>query len=428
MENGVDMEVVFKDDDHEREDEPEIEVSAPPTPITHCDMDIIIRGWEEKFMKMMECLREVQMTSERASSDMCLVSQEARAQGQEHERRLADFLRKVENARIPTMPHVNALRASTPRICPEFGYNTSPVGREEVSHPQHNTLPHTRSARTEDSDSMETHMGSARSTLPHIESARTGDEEEIGETRNTLPHTSSGRTGEQLLFRDTRTRDQDDVRDTHTLQFRLDERPTHEDDRRDNGETQQSSYQSGNTSSFSRQSSSPKVPTFDGTNTAQFRPWIIQFEAIARHQGWSAGERVVRLVSSLTGPAANLLIGMTLAQLDNYNFLRTRLSRRYDPPEREELRAELRARTRRRNESADEFAENIKNLAQRAYPLADQNMLDNLVVERFREGHGNEELKKHLCLYPSTGLQDLIGACVRFETHVELGSHARKSN
>ena len=38
------------------------------------------------------------------------------------------------------------------------------------------------------------------------------------------------------------------------------------------------------------------------------------------------------------------------------------------------------------------------------------------------------ELKKQLCLYPSTGLQDLIGACVRFETHVELGTRAHKSN
>ena len=431
MENGEDHEVVFREDNQVREDEePEREESAPPTPITHCDMNIIIRGWEEKFMKMTECLREVQITSERASSDMCLVSQEARAQGQEHERRLADFLRSFDNFRIPTTPHVNALRASTPRRCPEFGYNTSPVGRDEVSHPELNTLPHTRSARTEDSDSMETHMGSARSTLQHIESARTEDEEEIGETRNTLPHTSSARTGEQLLFRDTRTRDQNDAfGDTRTLQFRLDERPTHEDDRGNSGGIQQSSFHPGNTSSFARQSSSPKVQTFDGTNTAQFRPWIIQFEAIARHQGWTAGERVVRLVSSLTGPAANLLIGMTLAQLDNYNFLHARLSRRYDPPEREDAhRAELRARTRRRNESADEFAENIKNLAQRAYPLADQNMLDNLVVEHFREGHGNEELKKHLCLYPSTGLQDLIGACVRFKTHVELGLHARKSN
>ena len=55
-------------------------------------------------------------------------------------------------------------------------------------------------------------------------------------------------------------------------------------------------------------------------------------------------------------------------------------------------------------------------------------MLDNLVVERFREGHGKKELKKHLCLYPSTGLQDLIGACVRFETHIEIGTRAHKSN
>ena len=320
--------------------------------------------------------------------------------------------------------------------------------------PEHSTLPHTRSARTEDQeDSRETCMESGRSTLPHIRSARTGDHDDVRNTlphirsartgdhddiRNTLPHTMSARTGEHIIFwdtrtrdqddafGDTRTRDQDDVRDTRTrehsddrnarsrdLQYQLNERPTHVDDRRNSGDIQQNSYHSGNNSSLSCQSSSPKVPTFDGTNTAQFRPWIIQFEAIARHQGWTAGERVVRLVSSLTGPAANLLIGMTLGQLDNYNFLRACLSRRYDPPEREEAhRAELRARTRRRNESADEFAENIKNLARRAYPLADQNMLDNLVVERFREGHGNEELKKHLCLYPSTGLQDLIGVCV----------------
>ena len=366
-----------------------------------CDLGLI-RGWEAKFEKLTECLREVQISSERASSDMCLVGQEARAQSHEHDRRLAEFLRRFEN--------VDALRASTPRRFPDFGYQTSPVGREEVSHP-HNTLPHTRSARTEDPDSMETHMGSARSTLPHFESARTEEEEDAGETRNTLPHTSSARTGEQLLFRDTRTRDagescntlphtssartgeqilfrdtrtrdqdddfrdmrnreQEDVWDTRTLQFRLDDRPTHEDNKGNSGEAQQSSYHPGNNSPFSRPSSSPKVPTFDGSNTAQFRPWIIQFEAIARHQGWTAGERVVRLVSSLTGPAANLLIGMTLEQLDNYNCLRTRLSRRYDPPEREEAhRAELRARTRRRNESADEFAENIKNLAQRALEI-----------------------------------------------------------
>ena len=448
MDSGVDTEVIFNTGDLEQTEEtPETpETLIPPTPITQCDMDIIIRGWEAKFAKIAECLREVQLTSERASSDMCLVGQEARAQSNEHDRRLAEFLRKFEDR--------DALRASTPRRYPTFGYQTSPVVREEVSHPP-STLPHFESAHTEDEEEAEEprnslpHISSARTgerisfqdtrirdsdtprnTLPHISSARTGEQISFRDThirdsdtsRNTLPHISGARTEEHLLFQDTRTRDHDDdiretrnreqndVRDTRTLQFRLDD-------------NQRNSTQDN--SSFARPSSCPKVPTFDGSNTAQFRPWIIQFEAIARHQGWTAGERVVRLVSSLTGPAANLLIGMTLEQLDNYNCLRTRLSRRYDPPEREE---ELRARTRRRNESADEFAENIKNLAQRAYPLADQNMLDNLVVERFREGHGNEELQKHLCLYPSNGLQDLIGACVRFETHIDIGSHARKSN
>ena len=424
MDSGVDSEVVFNtgahDEDHEDHEDHEDQEKTPdsripPTPITQRDMDTIIRGWEEKFSRIVECLREVQLTSERASSDMCLVGQEARAQSQEHDRRLSDFLQKFDD--------IDALRASTPRRCPTFGYQPSPVVREEVSHPP-SSLPHFESARTEEDNDDQ------RNSLPHASSARTGEHSLFRDTRtrdhdddrdtrtqksdNTLPHARSARTGEHLLFRDTRTREHDG-RDTRTLQFRLDNNRNSTDNHDD--------------STFSRPSSCPKVPTFDGSNTAQFRPWIIQFEAIARHQGWSAGERVVRLVSSLTGPAANLLIGMTLEQLDNYNCLRMRLARRYDPPEREEAhRAELRARTRRRNESADEFAENIKNLAQRAYPLADQNTLDNLVVERFREGHGNEELQKHLCLYPSNGLQDLIGACVRFETHIEIGTHARKSN
>ena len=185
---------MMEEEDNEVAFRSEPEESASPTPITTADMDVIIRGWEEKFAKLTECLREVQLAMERTGSDMCLVNQEARVQGQEQERRLgtmqeglADFLRRFENIQTPTTPHVDALRASTPhsmqpRRFPDFGYQTSPVSRDEVSHPEHSTLPHTRSARTEDqADSMETHMGSARSTLPHIGSARTGDEDNVGE-------------------------------------------------------------------------------------------------------------------------------------------------------------------------------------------------------------------------------------------------------
>ena len=410
---------------------------TPPIPITAIDMEVIIRGREEKFERMSRCLREVQLASEKANSDMFDINREARARGNEQAMHvgLMEFLQKCEPTHLSTTRHVDASTASTQstptgipaRLRPEFEFQPSPVGQDEPMEPARSTISHirdhddARSTRTRDHDDI---RDTRIREHDAFRNTRTRDHDDIRDTR-IREHDAfmDTRTREHIDDRDARTRDLHDNRD------RLNERPTHEDDRRDSGDMQRNSYHSGMNSSMSRPSSSPKVPTFDGTISAQFRPWIIQFEAIARHQGWTLGERVVRLVSSLMGPAANLLIGMTLGQLDDYNFLRARLSRRYDPPEREEAhRAELRARTRRRNESADEFAENIKNLAQRAYPSADQNMLDNLVVERFREGHGNEELKKHLCLYPSTGLQDLIGACVRFETHVEIGSHARKSN
>ena len=43
MENELDSEIIFRDEEPEREE------SAPPAPITTCDMDVIIRGWEEIF-------------------------------------------------------------------------------------------------------------------------------------------------------------------------------------------------------------------------------------------------------------------------------------------------------------------------------------------------------------------------------------------
>ena len=385
-------EVVF------REDTQRVESSTPPSMVTANDLDVVIEGWERKFQHLSQMIREIQLASEKANTNMNNIMRDGRAREGAQERRieemhegLTQFLERCDPAHLTAPRRFETTVASTP---------FTPTGAPSRLRPDF------------DLDSPVNQSAPTESTRNNID------------PRNIDPRNIDPRNTDPRII-DPRNRDHHDTRD-RSRDHRSNERPTHEDDR---GDAQRNSYHSGMSNSMSRPSSSPKVPTFDGTVSAQFRPWIIQFEAIARHQCWTLGERVVRLVASLTGPAANLLIGMTMGQLDDYAFLVARLSRRYDPPEREEVhRAELRARTRHRNESADEFAENLKNLAQRAYTSADQNMLDNLIVERFREGHGNEELKKHLCLYTSTGLQDLIGACVKFETHVEIGSRAHKSN
>ena len=60
----MDSEVVFNTGEHEDHEEKIPDSRTPPTPITQRDMDVIIRGWEEKFSKILECLHEVQLTSE----------------------------------------------------------------------------------------------------------------------------------------------------------------------------------------------------------------------------------------------------------------------------------------------------------------------------------------------------------------------------
>jgi len=107
--------------------------------------------------------------------------------------------------------------------------------------------------------------------------------------------------------------------------------------------------------------------------------------------------------------------------MDNYEFLVERLRNRYDPVGREStFRTQLTNRTRRHGETADEFAESIALLAQRAHPkyeisAGEDDPITSCIVDRFCSGQCNQELSSYLSLYPSRDLSELIGACVRWE-------------
>ena len=70
-----------EDEVHFREDDTEPEEITPPTPITSHDMEVIIKGWEIKFDQISRCLRDVQLASEKANSDMFGINREGRARG-----------------------------------------------------------------------------------------------------------------------------------------------------------------------------------------------------------------------------------------------------------------------------------------------------------------------------------------------------------
>ena len=354
-------------EDLDGEEEEEVVLRTPSeVPVTRTDIRELMNEWEEKFHRITEGLRAVEMNTHEVHTHMDIVLKENRAR---------------ETAQLSTNKQMELIKEALARFMDTY----DPARQAPVS----------------------TFVKSCSPTMVTADPARPPVQTQtpvqmqtpvrtfVQPRSPTMSTPISPPLAPEFSFSSVQATPGDSMRGDRDRD--LNERPTHDSGIGMRGDTQLSmNSSSGLNNGATRNASSPKVPIFDGTVSAHFRPWLIQFEAIARHQCWTSGEKVVRLLASLTGPAANMLIGMTMGQLDDYAFLAARLSHRYDPPEREEAhRAELRARTRRRNESADEFAENLKNLAQRAYPNADQNMLDNLVVERFREGHNNIELKKH---------------------------------
>ena len=196
----------------------------------------------------------------------------------------------------------------------------------------------------------------------------------------------------------------------------LSQRPTHVDEHGNSGDTQHppiNNNSSGMNNSASRPSSSPKVPIVDGTVSAQFRPWIMQFEAIACHQCWTMGERVGTTGSFPDRPSSEH------ANRDDHEatgWLHIPSSATIAHTQDAGMRQRM---------SSQKISRIWPSAVTRARTRACWITLWSSDSERDMAMWNS---KKHLCLYPSTGLQDLIGVCVCFETHVELGTRAYKSN
>ena len=73
-------EVIFK------EHNPSVEISTPLNMISANDLDVVIEGWERKFEHLSQCLREIQLASEKASATMSNINPRHDAQRHGDER------------------------------------------------------------------------------------------------------------------------------------------------------------------------------------------------------------------------------------------------------------------------------------------------------------------------------------------------------
>ena len=224
-----------------RENNPRVENSAPPNMIAANDLDVVIEGWERKFEHLSQCMREIQLASEKANTNMSNIVRDGRASEGIQERRieemhegLTQFLERCDPAHLTAPRRFDAPAASTPftptgvpsRFRPDFHFE-SPVNQATPSESTRNIDPHNIDPRNTD--------------------PRNRDHHDARYPRNRDHHDA----------RDLRNRDHHDAR-YRSRDHRSNERPTHEDDRVDSGDTQCNSYQSGMSNSMSCPSSSPK--------------------------------------------------------------------------------------------------------------------------------------------------------------------------
>ena len=122
------------------------------------------------------------------------------------------------------------------------------------------------------------------------------------------------------------------------------------------------------------------------------------------------------LAIHLRGEAQKLLSSLTVAQLSDYSKLKSILSNRYDPKEKEVIyRCQFRYYRREKRTSASEYGYNLSKLAQKAYPNLTLDQLEVHVIDQFINGLGHHELRKHVQFRHPRTLHEAIGPATEYE-------------
>ena len=187
--------------------------TASPQMVTKSDLQDVIEGWKTKFHQLSEGIRAIQMASEKCNTHMDNLQRDSRACEGAQERRIQDMQEGL--TRFLERCHPAHLAAAHPFDSPCPPVMSTPITPSGVS--------------------------SRHRPYFHFASP-------VNQSAPTEPTRGNG--------------DHD-----------FNQRPTHEDEHGNSGDAQRSpsrNNNSGMNNSASRPSSSPKVPIFDGTVSAQF--------------------------------------------------------------------------------------------------------------------------------------------------------------
>jgi hypothetical protein len=141
-----------------------------------------------------------------------------------------------------------------------------------------------------------------------------------------------------------------------------------------------------------------QLPVFDGIN-ADLESYKRQCLAIAKQNEWSPEDLAIRIISSLQGDARSLMTLLPVGQENQLDQIWNILKSRFDKPFSSEVAKNMLANLQqRRGETFLHLSLQVEKLVDRAYPLANLPMRQQLILDHFIKGIANSGVRYEIRL------------------------------
>ena len=153
--------------------------------------------------------------------------------------------------------------------------------------------------------------------------------------------------------------------------------------------------------------------------------WIEHFESSTQVDGWDNPTKLLRLRARLTSRAQTAWKRLSVETKATYEGAKEALCNQFEPESKQELySAQFQAKKRRPNEPWADFADNLRLLADRAFPELQEEAHEKLSLDRFLGEMTNEQVGFAVCQRRPKTLDDAVAHTLELQSYLKGKSAA----
>jgi len=158
---------------------------------------------------------------------------------------------------------------------------------------------------------------------------------------------------------------------------------------------------------------------FNGDSSVDWDDWIDHFESVSRVNGWDDDTRLLWLEVRLTGKARNAWKCLSHSAKQHYNNAKVALQRRFEPESRRELYfSQFQTKKRDSSETWAELADNLRLLADKAFPELNDHAKEQLSLDRYLALLDRPDLALLVRQRRPKSINDAVSYTLEIESHM----------